>query len=315
MASFAATERSWKTLLQQYGLFVSFVALCLVLSLATDRFLRTENLLNVLRQASINGIIAVGMMLVILTRGIDLSVGAVLALACVIGGDAVRQGWHPLAAMTLCLTLGGSMGLVSGTLITRLNIPPFIATLGMMTIARGLALSYTQGQPVTGFPEGFRWLGAGSVLGVPVPIFIVSGVFLLGYVLLEFTPLGRHIFAYGDNPTTARYSGLSTQKIVMFVYVLIGVLSALAGLILIGRLNSAAPTAAEGYEFDAIAAVVVGGTSFDGGQGTMWGTILGVLLIAVLNNGMNLLNVPSEFQTVVKGAVIALALLFYKAIR
>jgi len=315
MASFAASERSWKALLQQYGLLLSFVALCLGLSLATDRFLRTENLLNVLRQASINGIIAVGMLFVILTRGIDLSVGAVLALACVVTADLLGQGWNPLVALLLCLILGGSMGLVSGTLITRLNIPPFIATLGMMTIARGLALSYTEGQPVTGLPEAFRWWGSGTLAGIPVPIFLVAGIFLAGYILLENTAWGRHIFAYGDNPTTALYSGLSTHQIVLFVYVLSGVLAALAGVVLIGRLNSAAPTAGEGYEFDAIAAVVVGGTSFDGGQGSLWGTILGVLLIAVLNNGMNLLNVPSEFQTVVKGAVIALALLFYKAIR
>jgi ribose transport system permease protein len=207
------------------------------------------------------------------------------------------------------------LGLLNGFLVNKLSIPPFIATLGMMTTARGMALSFTQGQPITGFSEEFRSFGTGTILSIPTPIFITAGIFLLGYLLLEHTPFGRQIFAYGDNARAAFMSGLSPQRILLFVYITAGVLAALAGIILTGRLNSATPTAGEGYEFDAIAAVVVGGTSFDGGEGTLWGTLLGVLLIAVLNNGLNLLNVPSEFQTVIKGGVIALALLFYKAIR
>ncbi len=304
-----------RTFLQQYGLLVSFLALCVGLTLASDRFLTPDNLLNILRQSTINGIISVGMMLVILTRGIDLSVGSVLALSTVMTADMLQRGMDPYLAVLFCLLVGAALGLVNGVLVSRVQIPPFIATLGMMTVARGLALSYTDGQPITGLPDAFRAWGTGFIGPIPTPIIVAAAVFAAGYVLLNHTPPGRYIFGFGDNERTAFFSGLPTNRIVMFVYAAAGACAALAGIILIGRLNSAAPTGGIGYEFDAIAAVVVGGTSFDGGEGTIWGTLLGVLLIAVLNNGLNLLNVPSPFQDVAKGAVIALALLFYKAIR
>jgi len=304
-----------RTFLQQYGLVVSFLALCAVLTLTSNRFFTADNWINILRQSTINGIISVGMMLVILTRGIDLSVGSVLALASVMTADQLQQGVDPLAALGFCLLVGGALGLINGALVTFIKIPPFIATLGMMTVARGLALSYTEGQPITGLPEAFRSWGTGFIGPIPTPIIVAALIFAAGFVLLTRTPLGRYIFGYGDNDRAAFFSGLPTHRIVLFVYAISGACAAFAGAILIGRLNSAAPTGGGGYEFDAIAAVVVGGTSFDGGEGTIWGTLLGVLLIAVLNNGLNLLNVPSPFQDVAKGAVIALALLFYKAIR
>ncbi len=304
-----------RTFLQQYGLVVSFLALCAVLTLTSNRFFTADNWINILRQSTINGIISVGMMLVILTRGIDLSVGSVLALASVMTADQLQQGVDPLAALGFCLLVGGALGLINGALVTFIKIPPFIATLGMMTVARGLALSYTEGQPITGLPEAFRSWGTGFIGPIPTPIIVAALIFAAGFVLLTRTPLGRYIFGYGDNDRAAFFSGLPTHRIVLFVYAISGACAAFAGAILIGRLNSAAPTGGVGYEFDAIAAVVVGGTSFDGGEGTIWGTLLGVLLIAVLNNGLNLLNVPSPFQDVAKGAVIALALLFYKAIR
>ncbi len=305
----------WRPLVQQYGLLGSFLILCLALSLISDRFLTPENLLNVLRQSTINGIISVGMMLVILTRGIDLSVGSILALSTVMAADMLRQGWDSPAAIAFCLLVGGALGLINGLLVSRVQIPPFIATLGVMTFARGLALTYTQGQPITGLTPDFRVLGTGFVGPIPMPVVVAGVIFAGGYVLLNHTSLGRYIFALGDNERTAFFTGLPTKTILLFVYIASGMLAALAGVILIGRLNSAQPTAGLGYEFDAIAAVVIGGTSFDGGEGTLFGTLIGVLIIVVLSNGLNLLNVPSPFQDVGKGAVIALALLIYKAVR
>ena len=200
-------------------------------------------------------------------------------------------------------------------IITKGRVPPFVATLGMMTVARGLTLTYTQGRPITGLSEDFRFMGTGSLGPIPMPIIIAGLAFLACYILLTRTRVGEYIFALGNNPVAARYAGIATDRYVAFVYSVAGLLAALAGMILAARLNSAQPTAGLGYEFDAIAAVVVGGTSFAGGEGGLGGTLLGVLVIAVLNNGLNLLNVSSFYQPVVTGAVIALALLLYRAIR
>jgi len=220
----------------------------------------------------------------------------------------------PLAVIA-GLGLGAGLGLVNGLIITKARVPPFVTTLGMMTVARGLALTYTQGRPITGLPEGFRFMGTGSLGPIPMPIVIAGLAFILGYVLLTRTRVGEYIFALGNNPVAARYAGIATDRYIMFVYAVAGLLAALAGMILVARLNSAQPTAGLGYEFDAIAAVVVGGTSFAGGEGGLGGTLLGALVIAVLNNGLNLLNVSSFYQPVVTGVVIALALLLYRAIR
>ncbi len=304
-----------RELFQRFGLVVSFLLLCLALSLLSDRFLTLNNVVNVLRQSTINGIIAVGMTHVILTAGIDLSVGAVLALCTVVTADLLQKGMPVPLAVIAGLGLGAGLGFVNGLIITRARVPPFVATLGMMTVARGLALTYTQGRPITGLPDAFRFVGTGSLGPIPMPILIAGLTFILGYVLLMRTWVGEYIFALGNNPVAARYAGIATGRYITFVYVLAGLLSALAGMILVARLNSAQPTAGLGYEFDAIAAVVVGGTSFAGGEGGLGGTLLGVLVIAVLNNGLNLLNVSSFYQPVVTGVVIALALLLYRAIR
>jgi len=304
-----------RELLQRYGLVLSFLALCIVLTILSDRFLTTGNIVNILRQSTINGIIAIGMTFVILTAGIDLSVGAVLALATVVAADLMQQEIAMPLAVAVGLGLGALLGLVNGVIITKAKVPPFIATLGMMTVARGLALTYTQGRPITGLPESFRTLGTGSIGPVPMPIVIASVAFILAYFLLTRMRTGEYIYAIGNNPVAARYAGINVDRNIMFVYASAGLLSAVAGMILVARLNSAQPTAGLGYEFDAIAAVVVGGTSFTGGQGGLGGTLLGVLVIAVLNNGLNLLNVSSFYQPVVTGVVIALALLLYKAIR
>lgn len=304
-----------RELSQRFGLVFSFFLLCVVLSLLSDRFLTLNNVVNVLRQSTINGIISVGMAYVILTAGIDLSAGSVLALCTVVTADLLQKGVPVPLAVIAGLGLGAGLGLVNGLIITKARVPPFVTTLGMMTVARGLALTYTQGRPITGLPDGFRFMGTGSLGPIPMPIVIAGLAFILGYVLLMRTRVGEYIFALGNNPVAARYAGIATDRYIMFVYAVAGLLAALAGMILVARLNSAQPTAGLGYEFDAIAAVVVGGTSFAGGEGGLGGTLLGVLVIAVLNNGLNLLNVSSFYQPVVTGVVIALALLLYRALR
>ncbi|MFQ5421232.1 MAG: ABC transporter permease, partial [Anaerolineae bacterium] len=228
--------------LQRYGLIFSFLLLCLVLSLLSDRFLTIDNLVNVLRQGTINGIIAIGMTLVILTAGIDLSVGAILALSAVITADLLQQDTAVPLAITYGLGIGGLLGLVNGLVITRFKVPPFVTTLGMMTIARGLALTYTEGRPITGLPDSFRVMGTGSLGPVPYPILIAGAAFLLCFIMLKWTALGKFIFAIGNNPVAARYAGISVDRIITLVYVLAGVLSALAGMILVARLDSAQPT-------------------------------------------------------------------------
>lgn len=303
-----------RSFIRRFGIGLSLVLLGVVLTLLSDRFLTADNLINVLRQSTINGIIAVGMTLVILTRGIDLSVGSVLALTAVVTADLLQQDLPVVVAVGAGLGLGAFLGLINGLLITRLKVPPFIATLGMMVFARGATLTYTQGRPITGLPEAFRTLGTGVLAVVPVPIIVAAIVFGIGYFLLNHTTHGITIYAIGGNETAARYTGLRVRRYVTLVYVISGLLAALAGMILTGRLNSAQPTAGDGYEFDAIAAVVVGGTSFAGGEGTLGGTLLGTLIIEVLKNGLNLLNVSSFYQNVVKGVVIALALLVHNVL-
>ena len=305
----------WKNFAQQYGLMISFILLCLALSILSDRFLTVNNLTNILRQSTINGIISVGMTLIILTRGIDLSVGSILALSAVITADMLQKGMPVYLAIPFGLLVGAGLGLISGWLVTKMKVPPFIATLGVMTFGRGLALTYTQGKSITGLPEAFRFSGVGYLGSIPMPIVIAFVVFLVAYIALTRTKFGEYIYAIGNNEIAAKLSGISVKKYVASTYVITGALSALAGQILIARLNSAQPVAGIGFEFDAIAAVVVGGTSFEGGEGTITGTLLGVLIIAVINNGLNLLDVPSFYQAVVKGIVIALALLVHKALR
>ena len=281
----------------------------------SDRFLTIDNLRNVLRQSTINGIISIGMTLVILTRGIDLSVGSILALSAVITADAIQKGTPFYFAILFGLFIGALLGLISGWLVTKMRVPPFIATLGVMTFGRGLALTYTQGKPITGLSDEFRFLGVGYLGSIPMPVVIAFVVFVVGYIALSRMKFGEYIYAIGNNETAARLTGIPIERYIASAYVITGVLSALAGQILIARLNSAQPIAGVGFEFDAIAAVVVGGTSFEGGEGSLTGTLLGVLIIAVINNGLNLLDVPSFYQSVVKGVVIALALLIHKALK
>lgn len=303
-----------RAILQRFGLLFVFILFALILSLLSDRFLTVSNLTNVLRQASINGIVAVGMTFVILTGGIDLSVGSILALSVVIGADLMKNGTPVPLAVAASLGIGAGLGFINGLFIAKAKIPPFIATLGMFTVARGLALMFTQGQPITGLPDSFRFLGTGMLGPIPMPIVLAGLAFLIGGLVLRRTSFGEYVYLLGDNPVAARLAGLPSNLVTIAVYAISGLCSALAGLILVARLDSAQPIIGQGYEFNAIAAVVVGGTSFSGGEGTLIGTLLGALLIETLNNGMNLLNISSLWEQVAKGLVIALALLLYKAI-
>jgi len=310
-----AETSKFKKQLQQSGLLVFVLLMAGVLALLSDRFLTAPNLINILRQASINGIISVGMMLVILTAGIDLSVGSILALTVVVTADLMHQGVPVTLAVAAGLGIGGSLGFINGLLVSKVRVPPFIATLGMMSFARGLALAYTGGKPITGLDEGFRFLGTGVVASIPMPVIIAFFVLLVGYLLLDKTRIGTYLYALGENREAAYFSGIATGFYTKFVYTASGMLAALAGMILIARLDSAQPVIGRGYEFDAIAAVVIGGTSLAGGEGKISGTLLGVLIIAMLNNGLNLINVSSFYEQIVKGVVIALALILHGLVR
>ena len=304
--------RSLRSYLQRFGLVFAFLLLALTLTLLSDRFLTVSNMVNVLRQSTINGIIAVGMTMVILTAGIDLSVGSILGLTAVVTADLLQRGWPVGLAVGAGLALGAALGLINGLLITRGRIPPFIATLGMMTLARGLALTYTQGRPITGLPDGFRFLGTGFVGPVPMPIVIAALVFVVGYLLLTRTRVGEYIYALGNNETAARFSGIPTRRYITLVYVVSGLLSALAGMILVARLDSAQPIVGQGYEFDAIAAVVVGGTLLTGGVGYLFGTLIGVLIFGVIQTAITFENLNSWWTRVAIGLLLLLFILLQK---
>ncbi|OFX15468.1 MAG: ribose ABC transporter permease [Armatimonadetes bacterium RBG_19FT_COMBO_69_19] len=304
-----------RDILRRFGILFAFILLMVVLAFLSDSFLTVNNLLNIARQVSINAIIAAGMTFVILTFGIDLSVGSVLAFSGAIIAGLLSRG-HPLVVgIGAGLLVGGLIGLVNGLIITKGGVQPFIATLGMLTIARGATLVYTDGRPITGLPDAFVWLGAGEIARIPVPVVIMTVVFAASYVVLTQTVLGRYIYAIGGNEEATRLSGVNVAFYKTLAYVISGALSALSAVILTARLNSAQPTAGMGYELDAIAAVVLGGTTLAGGEGGIAGTLLGAFIIGVLNNGLNLLNVSSFYQQVVKGVVILLAVLLDRRLR
>jgi len=283
---------------------VGLVALSLFVGLLQPAFLAPENLKNVVLQSAINGVLAVGMTLVILTGGIDLSVGSILALSGVVLGSHLAAGQTSFTAIPLCLAVGTACGLVNGLLITRGDLPPFIATLGTMSAARGIALVYSGGRPVSGFGERFL-----SLASAPVLILAMAAVFAVAYVVLTQTVFGRALYAVGGNERASWLAGLRVNQVKLGVYGASGFLAALASVLLTARLNSAQPIAGMMYELDAIAAVVIGGTSLTGGQGGVLGTLIGVLIMGVLRNGLNLLEVSSDTQQVVIGAVIVIAVL------
>jgi ribose transport system permease protein len=294
---------------RQLGTLSGLLGLCVVLWAATPFFLTVSNLLNVTEQAAIIAIVAVGMTFVIITGGIDLSVGSVLAFAGVVMAEALHRDVPVPLALAVALGTGLLCGLVNGALITLGRLPPFIATLGMMSVARGTALMFTEGRPVSGFSGGFRSLATGELLGLPVSVVIMVGVYVLAHVVLTRTKLGRYTYAIGGNEEAALLSGVNVRLYKAAVYGISGMLSGLAAVLLTARLNSAQPIAGMMYELDAIAATVIGGTSLLGGEGTVVGTLIGALIMAVLRNGLNILGVSSFVQQVVIGAVIITAVL------
>jgi len=289
---------------RQLGTAVGLMVLCLVLTIASPHFLTVSNLLNVAQQTSINAIIAAGMTFVIISAGIDLSVGSIVAFTGVVLGSLVTRGFPLPVCIVGALALGLGCGFLNGALISFGRLPPFIATLGMMSVARGGALLYTQGRPISGFPDSFRFLATGEVFHIPMPVIIMGGIYAIAHFLLSRTKLGRYTYAIGGNEQAAHLSGVNVRFYKMLVYGISGLLSAMAAVILSARLNSAQPIAGIMYELDAIAATVIGGTSLMGGEGKIAGTLIGALIMGVLRNGLNLLNVSSYVQQTIIGLVI-----------
>jgi ribose transport system permease protein len=300
---------------RQFGTLAGLIVLALVLWGLTPHFLTVSNLLNVAQQTTLVAIIAVGMTFVIITGGIDLSVGSVLAFAGVVMASLLQKGWPLLLTLLAGLGVGLLCGLFNGLLITVGKLPPFIATLGMMSVARGAALVFTGGRPISGFDDSFRWLAVGEVLHIPVSVILMLVVYLLAHFVLTKTKLGRYTYAIGGNEEATLLSGVNVRLYKTLVYGLCGMLSGLTALILTARLNSAQPIAGMMYELDAIAATVIGGTSLSGGEGKIFGTLIGALIIGVLRNGLNLLDISSFVQQIVIGAVIIVAVLLDTALK
>ncbi len=310
--------------LSRFQSLIALFILCLVLSILSDRFLTTANAWNVMRQVSVNICLSVGMTLAILTAGIDLSVGSILALCGAVTASLLKNGlafeslnlfvgFAPLGAVMVGLALGVGLGWFNGWTITRFSVPPFVATLAMLTIARGLTMLWTGGFPINGLGEQFAFLGTGWFLGIPMPVWITAVIVAWAVLLTNKTRFGRYVYAIGGNERAARLSGIAISKVKMSVYALAGGLAAVGGILVTSRLDSAQPNAGISYELDAIAAVVIGGTSLSGGKGSILGAVLGGVIIGVLNNGLVLLNVSPFWQQVVKGLVILLAVMIDKA--
>lgn len=303
-------SKAW--LLEQKSL-IALLLLIVVVSTLSPNFFTLNNIFNILQQTSVNAIMAVGMTLVILTSGIDLSVGSLLALTGAVAASMVGADVNALVAVVGALALGAAIGGVTGVIIAKGKVPAFIATLVMMLLLRGVTRVYTDGSPInTGFSDNadlFSWFGIGRPFGIPTPIWLMMIVFLSAWYVLHHTRLGRYIYALGGNEAATRLSGISVDKIKIIVYALCGLLAALASVIEVARLSSAQPMAGNGYELDAIAAVVLGGTSLAGGKGRIMGTLIGALILGFLNNALNLLGISSNYQMIVKAVVILLAVL------
>ena len=299
--------------LSKYQSVIGLIIFSIIISFLSDRFMTGSNIFNVLRQTSINAIIAVGMTFVILTGGIDLSVGSIFAYSGAVAAFLVGSGYSPIIAVPAALAVGCAIGVTNGFIITRGRLQPFIVTLATMTIFRGATLVFTDGKPISAGYEAnaemFAAIGNGYTLGVPNPILIMIFVVSLAYFILRHTTIGRYVYAIGGNEDATKLSGVNVHRVKYFVYGISGLLAALAGVIITARLSSAQPTAGSGYELDAIAAVVLGGTSLAGGIGSVLGTIVGALIIGILNNALNLLNVSSYYQLLAKGLVILIAVL------
>ena len=295
------------TIAKSLGLVSALFIITVGLSCASPNFLTWLNLVNVVRQISINGILAVGVTYVLLTGGVDLSLGSLVALTGVVAACFAHPGQYPVVVpITLGVVTGTLCGALNGVVVTKGKVAPFIVTLGMMTVARGLALVVSNGRPVSNLSPAFTWLG-GDVGIVPIPAILMAVLALVSLVFLHKFRLGRYIYAVGGNEHAARAAGINVGRVKLFAYTLCGALAGVAGVTLAARITTGQPNAGLGYELDAIAAVVIGGTSLSGGVGGVGGTLLGALLMGVINNGLDLLNVPSYYQAIVKGIIIVAA--------
>ncbi len=310
--------------LSKFQSTIALIVLCIALSLLSDKFLTVDNGWNVLRQISVNICISVGMTLVILTAGIDLSVGSVLAFSGAVAAGLLKSGlsfpgsdlfigFTLLGTLLAGIITGALLGFFNGWVITKFKVPPFVATLAMLTVARGFTMLWTKGYPISSLGTDFALIGTGWFLGIPILVWIAFLVVIAAIVISNKTALGRYIYAIGGNENAAILSGINSNKVKIIVYTLAGVLAAIGGIMVTSRLDSAQPNAGMSYELDAIAAVVIGGTSLSGGRGTIIGTVLGAIIIGVLNNGLVLLDVSPFWQQVVKGLVILLAVMIDKA--
>lgn len=309
-------NKTLKNVLVEQKSLITLLVLILIVSCLSDNFFTLNNIFNILQQTSINAIIAVGMTLVILTSGIDLTVGSIFALAGAVTASMIGADISPFIAICAALILSAILGAFSGIIIAKGKLQAFIATLVMMLILRGATLVYTKGSPISigtnDNSEMFEWIAFGRVLGIPTPIIIMLVVFAAAWYLLKYTRLGRYIYALGGNESATQLSGINVDKVKIIVYAMSGLLCAVASTIEVSRLSSAQPTAGTGYEMDAIAAVVLGGTSMSGGRGKIIGTLIGALILGFLNNGLNMLGVDAYYQMIVKGGVILLAVLVDK---
>lgn len=297
--------------LQDYGSFIALIFLVIVIGAISPDFRTVNNFLSLLRQSAINGLIAFGMTCVILTGGIDLSVGSVLALTSIICAHTIKIGLPAPLSMLIALIFGIILGTISGLMVTKSRLQPFIATLITMTGYRGLTMILSGGKPISRLGNNLllNQIGKGSFLGIPIPVWILIIFFTIFLFVLKKTVLGRQIYATGSNAKAAELAGININNIKLIVYAVSGFMASLSGLILVSRLGSAQPTLGSGYELDAIAAVALGGTSMTGGRGKITGTLIGILIIAVLNNGLNIIGVSSYYQDVVKALVIFLAVI------
>jgi len=310
--------------LSKFQSTIALLILCIALSLLSDKFLTVDNGWNVLRQISVNICISVGMTLVVLTAGIDLSVGSILAFSGAVAAGLLKSGisfpendlfigFTLLGTVLAGLITGSFLGFFNGWVITKFKVPPFVATLAMLTVARGFTMLWTKGYPISSLGTDFAYIGTGWFLGIPILVWIAVVVVIAAMIISNKTALGRYIYAIGGNENAAKLSGININKVKIIVYTLAGALAAIGGIMVTSRLDSAQPNAGMSYELDAIAAVVIGGTSLSGGRGTIIGTVLGAIIIGVLNNGLVLLDVSPFWQQVVKGMVILLAVMIDKA--
>ncbi len=305
-----ANKVSFARLVGKNGIIIAFILIFILLSVTTDSFLKLNNIMTILRQSSIIGIVSLGMAAVIISNNIDLSVGPNLAISGIVAALAMTSWGLPIwIACALGILTGVCVGLINGTVIAKGKIPPFIVTLGMMTSLRGLCMIVANGTPIGGLPKSFAVLGGGSFIGLPVPVLIYAVAIAGVTILMRKTRFGRHTYAVGGNEQAALFSGINVTRLKIKVYILMGFLCGVSGIVLASRIKSGQPNVAQGYELDAIAACIIGGISFNGGVGKVWNAVLGTLMIGILNNGLDLLAVQSYYQQILKGIIIVAAVL------